>query len=291
MDKAMPRKKAEPKAGVQRIFEGLAVSPGIAFGPAHLRDSGEVQVLEYQVPASKLAAEKARFAAAVARAKRQLTKLQGKATSFHGTAAEELGFLLDAHLQMLGSSRLLSGVERRIDETRRNAEAAVMAEIAEIAGSFEQMDDAYLSARAEEVREVGMRIVRTLSDQKLTDFSSLPRGSIIIAETITPADTALMDPRQIEGFATVLGGAEGHTAIMARSLGLPAVLGVSGLLGGVKTGEIVIVDGTAGLVIVNPGEKLLAEYQHRRRELERETRVLARLRNVPAQTRDGEPVE
>jgi phosphotransferase system enzyme I (PtsI) len=242
------------------------------------------------VPVAKVPDETARFEAAVTRARRQLSKLKVKAETFHGTAAEELGFLLDAHMHMLGSSRLTSGVEHRIAEQRQNAEAAVMAEIAEIAGSFEQMDDAYLRARAEEIREVGMRIVRTLSDQSLSDFSALPAGSIIIAETITPADTALMDPRQVEGFATVLGGAEGHTAIMARSLGLPAVLGVADLLVGVRTGDAVIVDGTNGLVIVNPEAAVLSDYQGRQRALEREVKLLARLRDVPAETRDGERI-
>jgi phosphotransferase system enzyme I (PtsI) len=289
MDRPRTGKKNK-EASPQRIFEGLAVSPGVAIGSAHLRDRGEIRVLEYQVPVAKVKAEKARFAAAVERAKHQLGKLKGKAKVFHGAAAEELGFLLDAHLHMLGSSRLLSGVEQRIAETRQNAEAAVMAEITDIALTFEQMDDSYLHARAEEVREVGMRIVRTLSDHKLTDFSALPRGSIIIAETITPADTALMDPAQVGGFATVLGGAEGHTAIMARSLGLPAVLGVGGLMHGVKTGDTVIVDGSNGSVVVNPGASLLADYQRRRRELERAERALSRLRNVAATTRDGERI-
>jgi phosphotransferase system enzyme I (PtsI) len=290
MDKTGSKHKGRTTAAPQRTFEGLAVSPGVAIGSAHLRDSGEIRVLEYQVPVAKMAAEKARFGAAVERAKRQLGKLKGKATRFHGAAAEELGYLLDAHQHMLGSSRLLSGVEQRISKTRQNAEAAVMAEIADIAQSFEQMDDPYLRARAEEVREVGMRILRALSDQKLTDFSALPRGSIIIAEVITPADTALMDPAQVGGFATVLGGAEGHTAIMARSLGLPAVLGVAGLIEGVKTGETVIIDGSNGRVIVNPGGSLLADYQRRQRELERADRALARLRDVPAKTRDGERI-
>ena len=290
MDKSRAGKRKTPPRAAQRIFEGLAVSPGVAIGQAHLRDSGEIKVLDYQVPVAKVPDETARFEAAVTRARRQLSKLKVKAETFHGTAAEELGFLLDAHLHMLGSSRLTSGVEHRITEQRQNAEAAVMAEIAEIAGSFEQMNDAYLRARAEEIREVGMRIVRTLSDQKLSDFSALPAGSIIIAETITPADTALMDPRQVEGFATVLGGAEGHTAILARSLGLPAVLGVGDLLVGVRTGDAVIVDGTNGLVIVNPEAAVLSDYQRRRRALEREVKVLARLRDVPAKTRDGERI-
>ncbi len=290
MSKAKPQDSRDRPATGQKVFDGLGVSPGIAIGPAQPRDHGEVQVPEYRLPVARVPDERVRFEAAVVRARKQLGKLKAKAKVFHGAAAEELEFLLDAHANMLGSSRLLSGVETRISGARQNAEAAVVAEIDEIARSFEELDDPYLSARAEEVREVGMRIVRALSDQSLTDFSTLPEGSIVIAETITPADTALMDPRQIAGFATVLGGAEGHTAIMARSLGLPAVLGVTGLPEEINTGQTVIVDGTNGLVIVEPERDVLVEYRRRRRELERETKALARLRNVPAETLDGERI-
>ena len=287
MDKTKPAARAKKSASQERIFEGLAVSPGVAIGSTHLRESGELRVVEYKVVKSKVAAEHERFHVAVEKAKRQLSKLKGKSQVIHGTAAEELGYLLDAHTQMLSSSRLLAGVDELITATRQNAESAVMAKIAEIAQSFDEMDDPYLRARGEEVREVGMRIVRNLSDQQLTDFTTLPAGSIIIAEAITPADTALMDPRRIGGFACELGGAEGHTAIMARSLGLPAVLGVPALLSQIATGETVIIDGTNGLVIIDPSEKRLALYQRRQRDLAREVRALARLRDVTAKTRDG----
>ena len=282
--------RAKKPSSQEQIFEGLAVSPGVAIGSVHLRESGELRVVEYQIAKSKVAAEHKRFLEAVDKAKRQLSKLKGKSQVIHGTSAEELGFLLDAHTQMLGSSRLLAGVETLITGNRQNAESAVMGTIADIAKSFDEMDDAYLRARAEEVREVGMRIVRNLSDQQLTDFTALPAGSIIIAEAITPADTALMDPRRIGGFACELGGAESHTAIMARSLGLPAVLGVPALLSQVSTGNPVIIDGTNGLVIVDPSEKRLTLYQRRQKDLAREVRVLARLRDVTATTRDGTTV-
>lgn len=287
MSKSRAPDTQDQTAAESRVLEGLGVSPGIAIGPAQPREHGEIQVPDYKLPVARVPDERLRFEAAVARARKQLEKLKAKAKVFHGAAAEELAFLLDAHANMLGSSRLLAGVERRISGARQNAEAAVMAEIADIARSFEELDDPYLSARAEEVREVGMRIVRALSDQSLSDFSTLPEGSIVVAETITPADTALMDPRQIAGFATALGGAEGHTAIMARSLGLPAVLGVAGLPQGVVAGQTVIVDGDNGLVIVDPDREVLADYRRRRRQLERETKALARLRNVPAETIDG----
>jgi len=272
------------------ILKGLGVSPGVAIGPAHVRELGEINVPEYQIPAAKVPKERERFSNAVTKALNQVGKLKAKALTFHGAAAEELGYLLDAHLQMLGSTRLIGGIERRIAEDRRNAEAAVMAEMADIAHSFEEMDDAYLRTRAQEVREVGLRIIRCLTDATLTGFSNLDPGSVIIAEDITPADTALMDPEVVGGFATVLGGAEGHTAIMARSLGLPAVLGIGGLIGAVESGDKVIVDGTRGLVIVNPSAARLAEYQKTLRALARESRALARLQKVRAVTRDGEPV-
>jgi phosphotransferase system enzyme I (PtsI) len=280
----------EEARGAEKVFEGLAVSPGVAIGPAHVRESGEIQILEYQVPVAKVASEQSRFREAVDKARRQLQKLQARAERYHGAAAEELGYLLEAHLQMLASSRLLSGVEAHIAETRLNAEAAVAAVIDQIASSFAAMDDPYLSARSAEIREVGQRVVRNLGDHQFSGFSGLESGSVIIAEDVTPADTALMDPALVGGFATVLGGAEGHTAIMARSLGLPAVLGVTGLLGSVKTGETVIVDGSNGRVVVSPTARRLQEYQQRQRDWARETRALRRLRDVAAETRDGERI-
>ena len=271
----------------ERVLEGLGVSPGVAIGEGFLRESGEVQVHEYQIPGRQIDAEHDRFDRAVERARAQLDKIRAHAENLHGTAAEELGYLLDAHEQMLSSARLLKGVRRRISDGRINAESAVMTEIAGIAANFEAMDDPYLQARGKEIREVGLRLLRNLSDRPYSSFKDVPAGSIILAEDITPADTALMDPRRVGGFASVLGGAESHTAIMARSLGLPAVLGVSELLSAIEPGEPVIVDGSNGLVIVRPKPKKLSEYKRRQQELEREARALARLRSVAAKTRDG----
>jgi phosphotransferase system enzyme I (PtsI) len=278
------------RRAAEQVFEGLAVSPGVAIGPAHIRESGDIQVPEYQIAADQVAGEQERFDVAVDKASRQLGKLKVKASSLHGAAAEELGFLLEAHLQMVESSRLLTGVRRRIERDLVNAEAAVKAEIAAIAENFAAIDDAYLRARAKEIGEVGMRIVRKLVRREYRGFAALEPGSIVVAEEITPADTALMDPQRIGGFASVLGGAEGHTAIMARSLGLPAVLGIANLLSVVRSGDPLIVDGSNGLVYVNPTPRRVAAYQRRQQELEREARALTRLRDVPAATRDGQTV-
>jgi phosphoenolpyruvate-protein phosphotransferase (PTS system enzyme I) len=271
----------------RNVLEGLGVAPGIAIGPAHIVEAGALRIPEYAIEEAALADELARFQGAVARAQKQLRKLQTKSSQLQGAAAEEIGYLLEAYQQMLTGSRLVRGVERRIATSRINAEAAVQAEISEIAQSFAAMDDSYLAARGEDIREVGNRLIRNLTKTPYEAFTHLPAGTVVVAEELSPADTALLDPARIAGFVTVLGGPEGHTAIMARSLGMPAVVGVAGLFGAVKPGDTIVLDGNHGRVVVNPGPAQLAEYQRRRSALDQELRELARLRRVIAVTRDG----
>jgi phosphoenolpyruvate-protein phosphotransferase (PTS system enzyme I) len=273
-----------------QVLEGLGVAPGIAIGPAHLLEAGAIPVAVHKLGEQEVAGELERFNAAVTKGQKQLRKLKTKSASLPGAAAEEIGYLLEAYLQMLSGSRLLRGVERRIREDLVNAEGAVQAEIAEIAEGFAALSDQYLAARADDIREVGERLIRNLTKTPYAAFATLPPGTIVIAEELSPADTALLDPALIGGFATVLGGPEGHTAIMARSLGLPAVLGVAGLIGAVHGGDVVVVDGSAGRVVVNPTPELRAEYERRQEEYRREQRMLGRLKRMPAVTRDGEPV-
>ena len=144
------------------VFEGLGVSPGIAVGPAHLSEAGMPAVPEYAIRKSDVGAENDRLKTAVERSGRQLRRLRDRARSVHGASGEDLGNLLDAYLQMLTGSRLVRGVERRIAELRINAEAAVQAEISDIAHSFEDLPDPYMAARADDVREAGARLIRNL---------------------------------------------------------------------------------------------------------------------------------
>lgn len=285
MTKTKPAKRKprapRPAPGGERVFDGLGVSPGIAIGPAHVSESGTVDVPEYVVPRNQVAAERERFAAAVEASRKQVERLKAKA------AVEEVGYLLDAYIQMLSDSRLVRGADRRIAEQRVNAEAAVQAEINELARGFAAMDDSYLAARVRDVRDVGARLVRNLTKTPYRAFSRLPEGAVIIADELSPADTALMNPAQVAGLATVLGGIEGHTAIMARALGLPAVLGVADLLRAVAPGSTIVVDGGAGRVVVDPTPATLAAYREQRAELERQRQHLARLRRLAAVTRDG----
>lgn len=284
---AAPSERSSRYERQERIFEGLGVSPGIAIGHAFVAE-GTLHIPVFGIDPEDIGKEKKRLAHAVEQARQQLSKVRFKSEAMlSGAAAEEICLLLDAHLQMLSGSRLLRDAERRIEEEHANAEAAVHAAGAEIASAFEAMGDAYLAARAQDVWEVTRRVIRCLTEGESPSLTDLPPGSIVLAEEITPADTALMDPRRIAGFAAVLGGAEGHAAIMARSLGIPAVLGVAGLIGAAVTGDTVIVDGPAGKVVLNPLPATLASYKAAAEVLLRRQRKLAELRSLPAVTEDN----
>ncbi len=270
----------------ERVLAGLAVSPGIAVGTAWLSEAGALPIPEYALAPDEVEGDRARFADAVGYAVKQLKKLKGKATALPDSAAEELGYLLDARLQMLSGSRLVRGVDRRIAEARINAEAAVQAEIETIIEGFAKMGDAYLAARADDIREVGDRLIRNLLKAPYQAFQNLPEGSVVIAEELTPADTVLLDPARVSAFATELGGAESHTAIVARSLGIPAVLGVPGLTTGVEAGDIVIIDGSVGRVVINPTPATAKIYAQRGDDMAAERIRLHSLKKFPAVTRD-----
>jgi len=271
----------------EQVLSGIGVSPGVAIGPAYVGDRGELPVNESRIEKGEVENERARFAEAVATSIKQLRKLKTRATALPGSAADEIGYVLDAHLAMLANSRLIRGVQQRVARDRINAERAIQLEIEELAKTFTQMSDPYLAARIDDIRVVGARLIRNLLKKPYVAYSSLSGGAVILAEEVTPADTALMDPRRIGGFATEFGGPESHTAIMARSLGLPAVLGVPGLLDGVHAPSHVVVDGSEGRVIIDPSPATIESYRKKQQEFARERRHLGRLRRVPAVTRDS----
>jgi len=271
----------------EQTFIGLGVSPGIGIGDVHERESGAIDVPEYSIPVKGIDKELERLHTAVSGARRQIGRLRAKARSLPGLAAGEMEILLDAYIQMLKSSRLIRGAENRIASERINAEAAVHAELTEISGAFSKMDDAYLAARLDDIREVAARLIRNLVKKPSRSTHKAPKGSVIVAEELTPADAAQLDPARVVGFATALGGAEGHTAIMARALGLPAVLGATELLQGAKSGDRIIVDGDRGRIVINPKPATIAAYERRQQEIHQETKRLNTMRNQPAVTRDG----
>jgi phosphotransferase system enzyme I (PtsI) len=271
----------------EQRLTGIGVSPGIAIGAAYIGDRGPLVVSETAIADTAVGAERARFADAVTNSQKQLRKLKARAAALPGSAPDEIGYLLDAHLAMLANSRLVRGVNQRIANARINAERAVELELETIAKGFAQMRDSYLAARVEDIRVVGARLIRNLVKKPYVTYATLDGGAIILAEDVTPADTALMDPRRIGGFAAVFGGPESHSAIMARALGLPAVMGVAGLVTRARPDATVIIDGSAGMVILDPTPATLDAYRQRQEANTRERRHLTRLRRLAAVTRDG----
>ena len=277
--------KTEP-AIAEQVLRGVGVAPGIAIARVFKAEAAGFSVPDYAIAPEQVAAERDRLARAVDRSRRQLAALKAKARTLPKAAAEELEVLLDAHGQMLAGSRLIRGADRRIGEGR-NAEAALQAELEIVARGFAELNDPYLAARAEDVRDVGRRVIRNLAEGASPALAHIDPGAVLVAEEITPADTALILPGAVGGMAAALGGAEGHTAIMARALGIPAVLGIPDLSRRVETGVPVILDGTRGLLILDPAPETLMLYRRRQEDLAAEAGRLARLRDVAATTRDG----
>jgi phosphotransferase system enzyme I (PtsI) len=279
------------KAITERVVEGFGVSPGISMGSAYVFDSGHIRVPEYRIAPVQIEAEQARLQSAVLRSRRQLTqlrrRLKERARTLPNGAAQDLGYLLEAYVEMLRDSRLVRGAQERISKQLLNAEAAVQAEITAICSAFKAMHDPYLAARVDDIREVGNRLLKQLTKRSGSPLASVPRGSILVADLLTPADAAQIDPETVVGLASQSGGPQGHTAIMARALGLPAVLGATGLLDKVRTGDPIIIDGDLGQIIVHPSSGSVVLFQRRQGEHRREERELRRLKRQPAVTRDG----
>ena len=268
-------------------LSGYGVGLGVVIGTACLYEAGDVHVPEHRITASRIESEKKRFAKAVGAAQSELNFLRDKADDLPAQTGEELCFLLDAYSQMLKRSRLIRGVEARIEKDRINAEAAVHYEILALNAAFLAMDDPYLRQRADDIRDVGNRLLKHLSETSAKVFQNLPRNAIIISPELTPADTALLNPDHVAGFVTASGGAESHTAIMARSLGLPAVIAVPNIMSAVQKGDTLIVDGFSGTVIINPDRDTLSAYRIKRADFLRSRRNLQRFRDLPTVTSDG----
>jgi phosphotransferase system enzyme I (PtsI) len=283
-------KEETPSPGPARpelILAGLGVSPGLALGTVHVSDPVALQIPVYALAGDQIAAELERFDAALAVSRQQLAKLKEKSAALHGPAAEDIGYLLDAHLAMLTQSRLVRGVIGRIGDQALNAEAAVSMEMGAIAEHFAQMEDAYLAARVDDIRVVGNRLIRNLTRTPFAAIGKVDHGAVLLAEELTPADTALIDPANVVAFATVLGGADSHTAITARALGIPAVLGCQDLLKQARSGDIVLVNGAAGTVTLNPSPATLGQLEAQLDSLAREKRQLMLMGVLPAVTRCG----
>jgi phosphotransferase system enzyme I (PtsI) len=272
-------------------MHGLGVSRGIAIGPVHIIDRGGLEIPEYEVPASQVEEEVRRLEQAVTRAKQQLRAIR---RHIPAATAAEISAFIDTHLLMLDDAALIHEPVRLIREMNYNAERALKMQSDALVGIFEEMNDAYLRTRSDDVVHVVNRIQRILLKQtplKHEVPGSSLEGYVVLADDLTPADTVLMQHQGIVAFATESGGPTSHTAILARSLGIPAIVGLHRSRSFVKEDDLVIVDGSKGVMLVDPHEPSRNYYRNRLDEERRYFSMLFELRGTPARTCDGIDLE
>ncbi len=275
------------------VIHGLAVSPGIAIGHASLISHAALEVAQYLVKERDIEAELARFDTAVAAVRTELGALRVEAGASLGAPAE-LSAFVDVHAMIL-SDPLLAEVPRQLIRERRcNAEWALVQQLEQITAQFDEIEDAYLRERKHDIVQVVERVLKVLLGHRrksATARRTRDGDLIIVAHDLSPADTIQFKQLKIGGFVTDLGGATSHTAIVARSLAIPAVVGLHHARALIQEDELLIVDGTRGVLIVAPDQRVLEEYRLRKTELELERHKLKRLRSSRAVTLDGNEIE
>ena len=276
---------------------GLPVSRGVAIGRAVLVSSSRIDVAHYFIAAAEVGSEIARLRAARDAVVAELTTLQ---EDLPGDAPAELSALLDVHLMLLNDESLHTATKLWIESRYYNAEWALSAQFEVLARQFDEMEDLYLRERKADIEQVVERLLRAMARgaQPLIDAAPQRVGAsatneplVLVANDIAPADMMHFKRSVFTGFVTDVGGTTSHTAIVARSLDIPAVVGTREGSRVIRHDDLVVIDGDAGLIIVNPSNIVLEEYRFRQRQRDVERQRLSRLRHTPAVTLDGEPVE
>ncbi|WP_439590430.1 phosphoenolpyruvate--protein phosphotransferase [Hydrogenophaga sp.] len=279
---------------------GLAVSRGIAIGRAVIVASSRVDVAHYFVQAGEVQSEIDRLRHARNAVAEEILKVQQSLSDLESTDAHpELTALLDVHLMLLQDEQLTSGVKHWIVDRHYNAEWALTTQLEVIARQFDEMEDLYLRERKADLEQVVERMLRVMRGVS----SPVAGGArpvhdhttevplVLIAHDLSPADMLQFKQSVFAGFVTDVGGKTSHTAIVARSMDIPAVVGARSASHLVKQDDWVIIDGDAGVVLVDPSPILLAEYGFKQRQGEVERERLSRLKNTPAVTLDGQKIE
>jgi phosphotransferase system enzyme I (PtsI) len=269
------------------IKKGIGVSPGVVISTAVVLDAEDVIVPRRQVDVALVVNEIARLRAAVARASAERTVLRDQIEKEHGA---EIAKIFDFHLGLLRDKSVLAQIEKEIKDHQSTAEYAVSVVMRKYANLFAQMTDRYLSERVKDIHDIERSLLHELIGQKREDLLHLKSDVVIIAHDLLPSQTAALDRTHVLGFATDAGGRTSHTAIVARAMGIPAVVGLGNITSEVSGGDTVIIDGYRGVVIVNPDAEQLAEHREmERRQVKLETELEA-LNALPAQTLDGHVV-
>jgi phosphotransferase system enzyme I (PtsI) len=270
-----------------QTLHGIAVSPGVAIGEALVIGNEGFRIPRHYVVRDDVENEVQRFAVAVAGVAEEIQQNRDSVSQLLG---EQYGAIFSAHLQMLQDTRLREKVESLIREKQYSTEHAVRETLEAYARIFRESDSSYLAERAHDIVDLEKGLLRHLLGHGREELSQLEAPVVVLAHNLTPSETANLDPKNVLGFVTEIGGAGGHTAIVAKGLEIPAVVGTGKILDDVSGGDTVIVDGDKGCVILQPDEDALAHYQV---EVEHHRTLAAQLdefREVACRTADGERI-
>lgn len=269
------------------ILQGISASPGIAYGPAFVYRKAELEVPEYDVTDERVGAEIDRFNQALMTTRSQIAVIRDEVEKNLGPQEAQI---FDAHLMVLEDQALIAETEREISGGRRNVEAAFNTVAQRYIRAFAEIDDEYLRERSGDIRDVASRVLHNLMGQTAENLSELLGKRIVVADDIAPSDAATLDRSSAMGLVTQSGSKTSHAVIVARSMKVPAVVGVRGVLTQVENGDEVIVDGYDGVIILRPSEKTLFRYGELRSEKQTfERRLMAAVRE-PSVTLDGHRV-
>jgi phosphotransferase system enzyme I (PtsI) len=271
-------------------IQGISVSRGIAIGQVHCIKRDQIDVPEYLIRNTQIDSEILRLDNAITNARKELRAIRGHIPS---STSINISEFINTHLLMLEDNALTEEPKRIIKDRLCNAEWALKLQRDALVNVFDEMADAYLSTRKDDVGHVVNRILRILLKQKPL-LDELPdkhlRGKVIVADDLTPADTVLMQHYGIAAFATEFGGSTSHTAILARNLRIPAVVGLHGAKKLIKNDDLVILDGGSGIVLVTPDKTVLSYYIKKQNEVKKYYSSLEKLKDSPARSIDGTPI-
>ncbi|MCX7634329.1 MAG: PEP-utilizing enzyme, partial [Syntrophales bacterium] len=246
------------------VLKGIGVSPGVVTGKAYVFDRLDAQIAFYKLSRSvQIAAEVRRLRAAIRMAEAQLRELKRHLGEVEGVKPL---YIIDVHLMLLRDRSFINSMVQQIRDLGINAEWSVRLVVDKYREIFEKMDNEYLRERFNDVRYAGQMILRNLAGGERGGIPSMGENVIVIAVDLSPADTAQIKIDKVLGFATDIGSRTSHTAIVARSMEIPAVVGLERITRVVRTNDEIILDGSAGLVIVNPDPEVLRRYEDKKRQ-------------------------
>ncbi|MEC7564891.1 MAG: phosphoenolpyruvate--protein phosphotransferase [Planctomycetota bacterium] len=271
-----------------QILEGIAVSPGVAIGEVVVIDNEGFRIPTHFVTQDVVDDEVLRLDHAIAGVSKEIAANRDKIAEQLG---EHYGAIFSAHLQMLQDAALHSEIELMIREKQHSAEYAVSKTLRRYAKVFQQLDDQYLAERAHDIFDLEKSLLGKLLRRRRESLSNLSTPLIVLAHNLTPSETAKLDPRFVLGFATEIGGPGSHTAIVAKGLEIPAVVATGQFLADVSGGDVVIVDGDHGQVIIQPDKPTLARYRDEVEHHRSQAAEWSVLRDQPAVTTDGTEIQ